>query len=133
MPTAEDERGVELSVAPEPDLVPATPSRLPQPKTVPPAQVERIVEALRISAAAPGAEDADSAGGDPAESTLETLRAAARGRRHVKLGYVDKNGRGATLTALPLSVSAGQVDVLDEATDRVVRIALPRITRVVLA
>lgn len=132
-PTAEDERGVELSVAPEPDLVPATPSTLPQPKTVPPAQVERIVEALRTSAAAPGAEDADSAGGDPAESTLETLRAAARGRRHVKLGYVDKNGRGATLTALPLSVSAGQVDVLDEATDRVVRIALPRITRVVLA
>ena len=132
-PTVEDERGVELSVAPEPDLVPATPSTLPQPKTVPPAQVERIVEAMRSSAAAPGAEDTNTAGGAPTESTLETLRAAARGRRHVKLGYVDKNGRGATLTALPLSVSAGQVDVLDEATDRVVRIALPRITRVVLA
>ena len=131
-PTAEDERGVELSVAPEPDLVPATPSTLPRPKSVPPAQVERIIEVMRSSAAA-GAEDANTAGGDPAESTLETLRAAARGRRHVKLGYVDKDGRGATLTALPLSVNAGQVDVLDEATDRVVRIALPRITRVVLA
>lgn len=131
-PTAEDERGVELSVAPEPDLVPATPSTLPRPKSVPPAQVERIIEVMRSSAAA-GAEDANTAGGDPAESTLETLRAAARGRRHVKLGYVDKDGRGATLTALPLSVNAGQVDALDEATDRVVRIALPRITRVVLA
>lgn len=132
-PTAEDERGVELSVAPEPDLVPATPSTLPRPKTVPPAQVERIVEAMRGSAAAPGADDTDSTGSAPGESALETLRAAARGRRHVKLGYVDKNGRGATLTVLPLSVSAGQVDALDEATDRVVRIALPRITRVVLA
>lgn len=131
-PTAEDERGVELSVAPEPDLVPATPSTLPRPKSVPPAQVERIIEVMRSSAAA-GAEDANTAGGDPGESALETLRAAARGRRHVKLGYVDKDGRGATLTALPLSVNAGQVDALDEATDRVVRIALPRITRVVLA
>lgn len=132
-PTAEDERGVELSVAPEPDLVPATPSTMPRPKAVPPAQVERIIEAMRTSSASPGAEDAGGAGGALGESALETLRAAARGRRHVKLGYVDKNGRGATLTALPLSVSAGQVDVLDEATDRVVRIALPRITRVVLA
>lgn len=135
-PTAEDERGVELSVAPEPDLVPATPSTMPRPKAVPVAQVERIIEAMRTSSASPGAEDAGGAGdaGDTlGESALETLRAAARGRRHVKLGYVDKNGRGATLTALPLSVSAGQVDVLDEATDRVVRISLPRITRVVLA
>ena len=98
--------------------------------------VERIIEAMRTSSASPGAEDAGGAGGAGdtlGESALETLRAAARGQRHVKLGYVDKNGRGATLTALPLSVSAGQVDVLDEATDRVVRISLPRITRVVLA
>ena len=61
------------------------------------------------------------------------LRAAARGRRQVTLGYVDKNGRGQTLTALPLSVSAGQVDAHVAATDAVVRIALPRITKVVMA
>ena len=49
------------------------------------------------------------------------------------VGFVDKQGRGRTLTVLPLSVTAGQVDALDEAADRVVRIALPRITKVVLA
>ena len=64
--------------------------------------------------------------------TLETLRAAARARRHVTLGYVDSNGRGQTATVLPLSVNAGQVDALDEATDRVIRISLSRITRAVL-
>lgn len=143
MPTAENDQGVKLSLAPEPDLVPATPSTIPRPKTIDPAQVGRIVEALQASATAAenagGALNPDSAAGSAgaaglaASDTLETLRAAARGRRHVKLGYVDKNGRGATLTVLPLSVSAGQVDALDEATDRVVRIALPRITRVVLA
>ena len=51
----------------------------------------------------------------------------------MKLGYVDKHGRGKTLTVLPLSVTAGQVDALDEATDRVIRVALARITRVILA
>ena len=64
---------------------------------------------------------------------FETLRAAARARRHVTVGFVDKQGQGRTLTVLPLSVTAGQVDALDEAKDRVVRIALPRITKVVLA
>ena len=49
------------------------------------------------------------------------------------VGFVDKQGRGQTLTVLPLSVTAGQVDALDEAKDRVVRIALPRVTNVVLA
>ena len=49
------------------------------------------------------------------------------------MGYVDKQGRGKTITVLPLSVTAGQVDALDEAKDRVVRIALPRVTKVVLA
>ena len=49
------------------------------------------------------------------------------------VGFVDKQGRGRTLTVLPLSVSAGQVDALDEASERVVRIALPRITKVVLS
>ena len=49
------------------------------------------------------------------------------------VGFVDKQGRGQTLTVLPLSVTAGQVDALDEAKDRVVRIALPRVTKVVLA
>ena len=126
-PTAESADGVELNLAPEPVLVPATPSSLPRERAVEDAQAQRIIAALRAETSEAGAAPSDS--GD----TLETLRAAARGRRHITLGYVDKNGRGTTMTVLPLSVGAGQVDVLDEASDRVVRIALPRITRVVLA
>ncbi|MEH0148141.1 helicase-associated domain-containing protein, partial [Corynebacterium sp. Q4381] len=131
-PTAEDARGAELNMVPEPSLVPATPSTLPRERQVEPAQVERIVSVLLTDAArndeATGTQTTD-AGAD----TIEVLRAAARARRHVSLGYVDKNGRGQVMTVLPLSVGGGQVDVLDEATDRVVRIALPRITRAVLA
>ena len=88
-----------------------------------PEQVRAIVAKLR------SAETTDAGSGD----AFETLRAAARARRHVTVGYVDKQGRGKTITVLPLSVTAGQVDALDEAKDRVVRIALPRVTKVVLA
>lgn len=123
-PTAEDGAGVALNVAPEPALVPATPSTLPAAPRVAPEQVEAIVAKLRA-----GEDDAGESGSD----AFETLRAAARARRHVTVGFVDRQGRGRTLTVLPLSVSAGQVDALDEAADRVVRIALPRITKVVLA
>ena len=116
-------------MVPEPSLVPATPSTLPRERQVEPAQVERIVSVL-LSDATP-ADDTPPA--ETGTDTIEVLRAAARARRHVSLGYVDKNGRGQVMTVLPLSVGGGQVDVLDEATDRVVRIALPRITRAVLA
>ncbi len=122
-PTAEDATGATVSMAPEPVLVSPTPSHLPRPKTIDPAQAEQIIAHLR----------SQEPEGDAPGDTLETLRAAVRARRHVTLGYVDKHGRGRTITVLPLSVSAGQVDALDEASERVVRIALPRITKVVLA
>lgn len=124
-PTAEDNTGATLNMAPEPALVAATPSTLPRTPKATEEQVEAIVSKLRADSGS----DADAGAGD----IFETLRAAARARRHVAVGFVDKQGRGRTLTVLPLSVSAGQVDALDEAADRVVRIALPRITKVVLA
>ena len=124
-PTAEDGNGATLNMAPEPALVAATPSVLPRAPRATDEQVDAIVAKLRASEADPAA---DSGG-----NIFETLRAAARARRHVTVGFVDKQGRGRTLTVLPLSVSAGQVDALDEAADQVVRIALPRITKVVLA
>ncbi len=125
-PTAEDETGAQLNMAPEPALVPATPSHLPRPTAVTDEQAEQIIARLRSEGTS--AEPAPPPAGD----TIETLRAAARGKRQVTLGYVDKNGRGKTLTAWPLSVSAGQVDAHVPATDSVVRIALPRITKVVM-
>ena len=124
-PTAEDGTGATLNMAPEPALVAATPSTLPRTPKATEEQVEAIVSKLRADSGS----DADAGAGD----IFETLRAAARARRHVAVGFVDKQGRGRTLTVLPLSVSAGQVDALDETEDRVVRIALPRITKVVLA
>jgi len=124
-PTAEDNTGATLNMAPEPALVAATPSTLPRTPKATEEQVEAIVAKLRADSGS----DADAGAGD----IFETLRAAARAKRHVAVGFVDKQGRGRTLTVLPLSVSAGQVDALDEAADRVVRIALPRITKVVLA
>lgn len=129
-PTAEDESGAQLNMAPEPALVPATPSHLPQQTSVSADQADQIIARLRSNTPA----DSTSAPTPtPTGNTLETLRAAARGRKQVTLGYVDKHGRGQTLTARPLSVSAGQVDVHIAATDAVVRIALPRITKVVMA
>ena len=124
-PTAEDGTGATLNMAPEPALVAATPSILPRASKAAEEQVEAIVAKLRADAGS----DTDTGAGN----IFETLRAAARARRHVAVGFVDKQGRGRTLTVLPLSVSAGQVDALDETEDRVVRIALPRITKVVLA
>lgn len=130
-PTAEDAHGVELNMVPEPSLVPATPSTLPRQRRIEPAQVERILTVLRSETT--GGDGNAQTAPEVSTDTVEVLRTAARARRHVSLGYVDKNGRGQVMTVLPLSVGAGQVDVLDEATDRVVRIALPRITRAVLA
>lgn len=125
-PTAEDDTGTTLNMAPEPALVAATPSSLPRTPRATEEQAEAIVAKLKASET--GADSGSGSG-----EAFETLRAAARARRHVTVGFVDKQGRGRTLTVLPLSVTAGQVDALDEAADRVVRIALPRITKVVLA
>ena len=122
-PTAEDEHGVQLNLAPAPTLVPATPSHLPRRTALSATQADELIARMRN----------DETPADTPSNTIEVLRAAARGKRQVTLGYVDKNGRGQTLTALPLTVSAGQVDAHVPATDTVVRIALPRITKVVLA
>ena len=129
-PTAEDESGAQLNMAPEPALVPATPSHLPQQTSVSADQADQIIARLRSDTPA---DSTSTPAPTTTGNTLETLRAAARGRKQVTLGYVDKHGRGQTLTARPLSVSAGQVDVHIAATDSVVRIALPRITKVVMA
>ena len=113
-------------MAPEPKLVAATPSTLPRERTVDAGHAAAVLAALRSG-------EAVGEGDRPETDTLGVLRAAARARRHVKLGYVDRNGRGRTLTVLPLSVSAGQADVVEESSGNVVRIALPRVTGAVLA
>ncbi|WP_342319258.1 helicase-associated domain-containing protein [Corynebacterium mayonis] len=126
-PSAEDSTGATLNVAPEPVLVRPTPSTLPRERHLDEHHVDRVLAALREKST----EDSPDSPDNP--DTVTTLKAAVRARRHVLLGYVDKNGRGRTLTALPLSVTAGQADLVDAASGKVVRIALPRVTKAVLA
>ncbi|WKD58082.1 hypothetical protein CAPI_07730 [Corynebacterium capitovis DSM 44611] len=126
-PSAEDFTGARIDMAPEPRLVAATPSRLPSPHGVSPAHLEEIVRAVRTADATGATETEEN------DSMLSTLRAAVRARRHVAIGFVDAQGRSKTLTALPLSATSGQVDVLEESTNSVVRISLPRVTHVLLA
>ena len=60
------------------------------------------------------------------------LRAAARGRRHVRVTYFSGSGEQHQLAALPLSVREGRADLLDEATDKVVRLPIARVAGVEL-
>lgn len=119
-PAAEDASGATITATEEPELVSPTPSTIPQEPAITPQHMDTVIAALRRGST-------DQTG---EEATLAHLHAAARARRHVTIAYVDKNGRERSHTVLPLTVSAGQVDALDEASDRVVRIALPRVTRV---
>ncbi|WP_018297620.1 helicase-associated domain-containing protein [Corynebacterium lubricantis] len=126
-PIAEDASGASISMAPEPTLVRSTPSTLLRDQTPSDTHVAEAVASIRASdsaaPAAPKEHDGDH---------LSTLQAAARSSRQVAIGYVDKNGRGSQITVVPLSVTGGQVDGLNEKTGSVVRIALPRITKVIL-
>ncbi|AWB85016.1 hypothetical protein C3E79_03195 [Corynebacterium liangguodongii] len=127
-PAAEDASGATLNTHEDPLLVAPTPSSLPKERAVDEAQLDRVVATLRSTSADEGAGE-----GEGEEGFFATLQSAARSRRHVTIGYVDKDGRGRLMTVLPLTVGAGRLDALDEATDRVVRVELPRITRVVVA
>ncbi len=140
-PTAEGEGGATLAMAPEPTLVAATPSTLPKNTRVDESHIAAAVAAIR-KADADSTETISSAGergtgtgaGDSVAEAdhVAMLQAAARGGKPVAIGYVNKSGQGHQITVTPLSVSAGQVDAINEKTGAIVRIALPRITRVVL-
>lgn len=129
-PTAEDEMGATIHFAPEPVMVAATPSTIAREPRIDEAHLAKAVEAIRAdsSSEAPSASQAEGH-----NDHLSVLQAAARAGKPVAIGYVNKNGTGNQVTVTPLSVSAGQVDALNEKTGAVVRIALPRITKVILA
>lgn len=55
-----------------------------------------------------------------------------RGQRTVTLGFVDKQGVAVHRVVKPLTVNAGQVDAVDEATGAVHRFMLHRITEVIV-
>ncbi|SDS34246.1 helicase-associated domain-containing protein [Corynebacterium timonense] len=119
-PSAEDASGAVLNMPPEPELVRATPSRLPR---VPaPRDTEEVLRALRAGG---------DAGDAPTTSTadaIDVIRAAARARRRISLRFVDSAGTARSLTVVPLRVAAGQVDAQDVAKRRIVRVPLSRVT-----
>ena len=125
-PAAEDADGATLDIAPEPALVRPTPAALPKTQRVGEELTEQLV--ARLLAHEEGASNATAA-----QSPTKTLQAAARARRHVRVTYFDSAGEKQTLTALPLSVRAGRADLLNESTDAVVRLPIPRVAEVELA
>ncbi|WIM68348.1 helicase-associated domain-containing protein [Corynebacterium breve] len=126
-PTAEDGSGASISMAPEPVLVTASPSVLLREPQVDDEHIARAVSAIRDA----GGEE--QSGEEPgADDHVSLLQAAARAGKQVAIGYVNRNGQGNQVTVTPLSVNAGQVDALNPKNGAVVRIALPRITKVIV-
>ncbi len=119
-PTAEDESGASLAVAPEPYLLP-TPRTKPRKRE--PASVDGAVQALRASAQNPSANKEEEP--DP----LTLARAAARFHADIVISYADKSGDLRTVTVKPLSVEGGYIDALGSA-GKPVRFPVHRISSV---
>ena len=119
-PTAEDESGASLAVAPEPYLLP-TPRTKPRKRE--PASVDEAVQALRTSAQNPSANQEEEP--DP----LTLARAAARFHADIVISYADKSGDLRTVTVKPLSVEGGYIDALGSA-GKPVRFPVHRISSV---
>ena len=119
-PTAEDESGASLAVAPEPYLLP-TPRTKPRKRE--PASVDEAVQVLRQSAQNPSAQKEEEP--DP----LTLARAAARFHADIVISYADKSGEIRTVTVKPLSVEGGYIDALGTA-GKPVRFPVHRISSV---
>ncbi|WP_311522461.1 helicase-associated domain-containing protein [uncultured Corynebacterium sp.] len=119
-PTAEDESGASLTVAPEPYLLPT-----PRPKAHKrePASVDQALQALQKSAQNPSAQKEEEP--DP----LTLARAAARFHADIVISYADKSGELRTVTVKPLSVEGGYIDALGSA-GKPVRFPVHRISSV---
>lgn len=121
-PVAEDGTGASLNISPSPARVPAasTPQAAPH---LDESRIQAAVKAIRR-------ENNASKTAVSAQPTLAVLQAAVRGQKTVTLGFVDKQGVAVHRVVKPITVNAGQVDALDEATGAVHRFMLHRITEV---
>ncbi|WP_175974676.1 helicase-associated domain-containing protein [Corynebacterium sp. Marseille-Q2823] len=119
-PTAEDESGAPLAVAPEPYLLPTPRTKLRKRE---PASVDDAVQVLRQSAQNPSAQKEEEP--DP----LTLARAAARFHADIVISYADKSGEIRTVTVKPLSVEGGYIDALGTA-GKPVRFPVHRISSV---
>ena len=133
-PTAEDESGASIAVAPEPYTLPLARTTA---RKRPAATVDAAVAALHSArspqrpAGARGSEASDSADTADTAETANTARAAARAQRPVTVRYADKTGVLQTLTVTPLRVEGGVIDALT-ADGKAVRFPLHRLRSVAL-
>jgi hypothetical protein len=93
-------------------------------------QLQGLVARMRAGDALAGVRRASS--GTPNGATLDTLRAAARDRRSVWIGFVDAHGVAGEQVLEPLSVGGGVVEGRDGVDGALHRVPLHRITSIAL-
>lgn len=125
-PVAEDATGAALDIRPAPVRLPDPDQPTHRAPGLPESRIRAAVTAIRT------AESSGGRSGTESSQTLSILQAAARGGRTVTVGFVDKQGRAVHRVVTPLTVTGGQVDALDEASGKVQRFMLHRITEVLL-
>ena len=99
-----------------------------------PEQLRGLVARMRAGDALAGLRrtDARVAGRGRDGATVETLRAAARERRSVWIGFVDGHGVGGEQVLEPTSVGGGVVEGRDSVDGGLHRVPLHRITSIAL-
>lgn len=123
-PVAEDALGISLNLTRAPSRV----SSAAQPV----ARTQLDESRIQAAVSAIRREEAAHQGTTSEQPTLAVLQAAARGNRTVTLGFVDKQGVSVHRVVKPLTVTAGQVDAIDETTGAIHRFMLHRITEVIV-
>ena len=134
-PAAEDEGGAVLDLTDRGRRIPSRrrsgPPRAVEPD---PEQLRGLVARMRAGDALAGLRrtDARVAGRGRDGATVETLRAAARERRSVWIGFVDGHGVAGEQVLEPTSVGGGVVEGRDSVDGGLHRVPLHRITSIAL-
>jgi hypothetical protein len=135
-PAAEDEGGAVLDLTDRGRRIPprrrSGPPRAAEPE---PEQLRGLVARLRAGDALAGLRrgtDARAGTGGRSGATVETLRAAARERRTVWIGFVDGHGVAGEQVLEPTSVGGGVVEGRDSVDGGLYRVPLHRITSIAL-
>ena len=136
-PAAEDQGGAVLDLTDRGRRIP--PRRrtgAPRAGEPDPEQLHRLVSRMRAGDALVGLRRSTDGHGPgtrrPGGATVETLRAAARERRSVWIGFVDGHGVAGEQVLEPTSVGGGVVEGRDSVDGGLHRVPLHRITSIAL-
>jgi hypothetical protein len=135
-PAAEDEGGAVLDLTDRGRRIPPRRrSGAPRAGVPDPEQLRGVVARMRAGDALAGLRrgtDVRAAGRGGSGTTVETLRAAARERRSVWIGFVDGHGVAGEQVLEPTSVGGGVVEGRDSVDGGLHRVPLHRITSIAL-